>query len=428
MAHWKLLLRRLVRQIWFRIALFCLGGFAAAFTALLLQPYIPEDIALSVGADSVGNILGILAASMLTVTTFSLTTMVSAFASASTNLTPRATQLLMEDTTAHNALATFLGAFLYSIVGIVALSTETYGANGRLVLLAVTILVIIFIVVTLLRWISRLTKLGTVRETIEQLEEAASSALSRWCKHPHLRAAPRLDWIRMARAVYPTEIGYVQNIDVEKLASIVESRDVLIDVDVLPGAFVEPTRPIAYVDEEMSDEDIGRVRHAFLIGSRRTYEQDPRFGLIALGEVASRALSPAVNDPGTAIDVINAGVRILALKGGRNAEEDVAFAKVRMPALSTADMMQDFFVPIARDGAGLVEVGIKLQKALQSLSRLSPEVFGKLAEEHSEDALRRAEKSLDEECDLERIRRHALTHRPEQIVQKSVAYPGSQVR
>ncbi|WP_201861762.1 DUF2254 domain-containing protein [Microvirga soli] len=425
MAHWKLLLRRLVRQIWFKIALFCLGGFAAAFTALLLQPYIPEDIALSVGADSVGNILGILAASMLTVTTFSLTTMVSAFASASTNLTPRATQLLMEDTTAHNALATFLGAFLYSIVGIVALSTETYGANGRLVLLAVTILVIIFIVVTLLRWISRLTKLGTVRETIEQLEEAASSALSRWCKHPHLRAAPRLDWVRMAQAVYPTEIGYVQNIDVEKLASIVESRDALIDVDVLPGAFVEPTRPIAYVDEEMSDEDIGRVRHAFLIGDRRTYEQDPRFGLIALSEVASRALSPAVNDPGTAIDVINAGVRILALQGGRNAEEDVAFPKVRMPALSTADMMQDFFVPIARDGAGLVEVGIKLQKALQSLSRLSPEVFGKLAEEHSEDALRRAEKSLDEERDLERIRRHALTHRPKQIVQKSVAYPGS---
>src|SRR5688572_11991664 len=123
MAHWKLLLRRLVRQIWFRITLFCLGGFAAAFTALLLQPYIPEDVAISVGADSVGNILGILAASMLTVTTFSLTTMVSAFASASTNLTPRATQLLMEDTTAQNALATFLGAFLYSIVGIVALST-----------------------------------------------------------------------------------------------------------------------------------------------------------------------------------------------------------------------------------------------------------------------------------------------------------------
>ncbi|MBF9196996.1 DUF2254 domain-containing protein [Microvirga terrestris] len=428
MAHWKLLLRRLVRQIWFRITLFCLGGFAAAFAALLLQPYIPENIALSVGADSVGNILGILAASMLTVTTFSLTTMVSAFASASSNLTPRATQLLMEDTTAHNALATFLGAFLYSIVGIVALSTGTYGSTGRLVLLAVTILVIIFIVVTLLRWIGRLTKLGTVRETIEQLETAASSALAKWCKNPHLRAAPRLDWVRMARAVYPCRIGYVQHIDVEQLAGIVDNRDVLIDVDVLPGTFVDPTRPIAYVDEEMSDEDIGKVRNAFLLGDRRTYEQDPRFGLIALSEVASRALSPAINDPGTAIDVINAGVRVLALYSGRNVEEeDLVFPKVRMPPLSAADMMEDFFVPIARDGAGLLEVGIKLQKALRSLSRLSPELFGKLAEEHSEDAMRRAGKALDER-DLERVRRHALNRMPEQAVQKPMAYPGSKVR
>jgi uncharacterized membrane protein len=428
MAHWKLLLRRLVHQIWFKITLFCLGGFAAAFAALALQPYIPENIAISVGADSVGNILGILAASMLTVTTFSLTTMVSAFASASSNLTPRATQLLMEDTTAHNALATFLGAFLYSIVGIVALSTGTYGSTGRLVLLAVTILVIIFIVVTLLRWISRLTKLGTVRETIEQLEEAASSALSRWCKHPHLRAAPRLDWIRMARAVYPSEIGYVQNVDVEKLASIIESRDVLIDVDVLPGAFVDPTRPIAYVDEEMPDEDIDKVRNAFLLGDRRTYEQDPRFGLIALSEVASRALSPAINDPGTAIDVINAGVRILALRSSVNGEEDAAFPKIRMPALSTADMMEDFFVPIARDGAGLVEVGITLQKALRTLSRLSPELFGELAEEHSEDALRRAARAINEGRDLDRVRRHALAQPLEPAVQKPVVYPGSQAR
>jgi uncharacterized membrane protein len=39
----------------------------------------------------------------------------------------------------------------------------------------------------------------------------------------------------------------------------------------------------------------------------------PRFGLITLSEIASRALSPAVNDPGTAIQIISSHVRLFSL-------------------------------------------------------------------------------------------------------------------
>ena len=60
------------------------------------------------------------------------------------------------------------------------------------------------------------------------------------------------------------------------------------------------------------DEDVHKaVAEAFTIGAERTFDQDPRFGLCVLAEIASRALSPAVNDPGTAIDVIGRAVRLL---------------------------------------------------------------------------------------------------------------------
>ena len=59
----------------------------------------------------------------------------------------------MEDTTTHNALATFIGSFLFSLVGLIALSTGVYGDQGRVLLFAVTIAVVILIVYTLLRWI-----------------------------------------------------------------------------------------------------------------------------------------------------------------------------------------------------------------------------------------------------------------------------------
>lgn len=67
---------------------------------------------MKVGAEAVDNILNILASSMLAVTTFSLSIMVTAYGSATTNVTPRATRLVVEDVTTQNVLATFIGSFL----------------------------------------------------------------------------------------------------------------------------------------------------------------------------------------------------------------------------------------------------------------------------------------------------------------------------
>lgn len=73
---------------------------------------IPESVSVKVGAEAVDNILNILASSMLAVTTFSLSIMVTAYGSATTNVTPRATRLVVEDVTTQNVLATFIGSFL----------------------------------------------------------------------------------------------------------------------------------------------------------------------------------------------------------------------------------------------------------------------------------------------------------------------------
>lgn len=110
----------LARQIWFRATLFCIAAIATALMAILISPYLPANLSTRIGADSVDRILGIIASSMLTVTTFSLSTMVSAFSAATSNVTPRATRLVMEDSTTQNVLATFIGSFLFSLVGIIA--------------------------------------------------------------------------------------------------------------------------------------------------------------------------------------------------------------------------------------------------------------------------------------------------------------------
>ena len=372
-ARWQWILKQIVRRLWFRASLFSILGVATALVALGVKGYIPAHISAKIGADAVDNILGIIASSMLATTTFSLNIMVSAYGSATTNITPRATSLLVEDSTTQNVLATFIGSFLFSLVGIITLSTGLYGTDGRVVLFAVTIGVILLIVYTLLKWIDHLARLGRMSETIDRVEKAAIQALEERREHPFLGGSPLCETMSVpidAKDIYPPMVGYVQHIDVQALGKLTGEKGGAIYVHVLPGSFVDQrTRLASVVNTARTRDD--DVRTAFSIGVRRSFEQDPRFGISVLTEIASRALSPAVNDPGTAIDVISRGVRVLSLWAqplDPKPEINIACSRVFVRGLKLDDMFDDFFGPIARDGAALVEVGMRLQKALAALA------------------------------------------------------------
>lgn len=136
-SRWKWMLKQTFKKLWFRATLFAIVAIITALLSILFKSMIPESVSVKVGAEAVDNILNILASSMLAVTTFSLSIMVTAYGSATTNVTPRATRLVVEDVTTQNVLATFIGSFLFSLVGIIALNMGAYGERGRVILFIV---------------------------------------------------------------------------------------------------------------------------------------------------------------------------------------------------------------------------------------------------------------------------------------------------
>ncbi len=409
-SRWQWLLNQITRRLWFRAALFSVLGVLTAVVAAIAQPLIPADIPAKIGADSVDNILTIIASSMLAVTTFSLSAMVAAYAAASNSVTPRATKLLIQDPTTQNALATFIGSFLFSLVGIIALSTGIYGSQGRVVLFAMTLLVIALVVITLLRWIDHLARLGRVGETTEQIEEATVKALRQRRDSPTFGAsllASPTDIPSNAVPVFARSIGYVQHVDVQALSDSVGDKARLY-VTAQPGAFVDGARPLALLVGGAADGH-DEIRQAFTIDTARSFDQDPRFGLSVMAEIASRALSPALNDPGTAIDVIGRAVRVLSLWAEEPKEaEEKSFPSIFLPTLLVDDMFDDVFAPIARDGAALLEVQMRLQKALRSLAAIDEVKFSAAAKRHARQALQRAEAAMTLEDDRVRLREVAL--------------------
>jgi len=410
-SRWRWNLRQFLEQLWVVALLYTCVGVATAFLAPTISPFLPAGLGSTLGTDAVEAVLTILASSMLAVVTFSLGIMVSAFSAASSSVTPRATALLKADKTTQRVLSIFLGSFLFSLVGIIALKAGVYGDGDRFVLFMVTGLVVAVIVITILRWIAHLTVFGLMDDTIAKVEVAAREALSQRMENPFLggnlfAGSPPTT----AKVIKQPRIGYLCHVDVAKLQEVAERRQVKIYLAVLPGSFVHPARPVMWIDRDQknydaaNDDDQALFCEALTIADGRSFDQDPRFGLAVLAEIAERALSPAVNDPGTAIDILGRAIRLLAPWADKK-DPDVRFTNVWVPPLTVADAFEDIFAPISRDGAGLFEVQIRLQKALLTLTQIRPELFGQAAADCSAQAITRSKERMlaSEQSRLEAI-------------------------
>ncbi|MDO4683920.1 MAG: DUF2254 domain-containing protein [Lautropia sp.] len=445
MSRWQWLMARLSRQLWVRTSIIGVMGVLIAVLSAVIEPYLPWELSGEVSSDAVDSLLSILASSMLAVTTFSLSIMVSAYGSATNTATPRATKLLIEDTLTQTVLANFVGSFLFGIVGLVMLKVGLYGERGRVVLFVATIIVIALVVLSLMQWIDHLTKLGRLGETTDRVEAVTRKALEARLAQPYMGGEPLFDPERDippdALKVTGAEVGYVQNVDMPALSAFCQEHETRIYVAALPGTFMYPGRPLLWVgatpalrgdsmpgadgegQKKVAPDPVAwreTLQEAFSIGNERSFEQDPRFGLAVMSEIASRALSPAVNDPGTAIGVIGRLARLLniwavasvAPPDEKAADQPPDYPDVHVPPVETHDLFEDAFMLIARDGAGMIEVQLPLQKALLALSEVGDQSFSEAALAQSRMALDRAEASLPLEEEKRRLR--ALARKVEQ--------------
>lgn len=405
MNRWRFYWLKLTRELWVRATAYAVMGVGAALLAAVGAPWVPAALADRLGGESVEEILTILASSLLAVATFSVGAMVTAYTAVSQGATPRVAALVTSDGQTQRSLATFVGAFLYAIVAVTAINAGYYGPGGRAILFLVSLAVVALVAYRLLAWINRLSSLARVGHMIDLVEAEASEALRARRRRPFLGG--RRGSLSAGVLIPSDKTGYLQNVDPDRLEGAAGDRDCHVQVLALPGAFVRRGEPLARVDLAHCDEKArAAFRSAFTLGPSRSYDQDPRFGLIVLAEIAAKALSPGVNDPGTAIRVIGAGVRLLDIWLEPVTEEEAAASscsRVLAAPLADADLLDDAFGPIARYGAGDVPVTIRLLKALRSLSA-TPGPMRDPARNMARELVERAKRALPIAADLTRVR------------------------
>jgi len=401
------LLRDLSRRLSVRVALMGLLAILSLSLTQWLEPMVPPVMTSMVAGASVDRLLDIIANAMLAVTLFSLTVMVSVYRSSSTQWTPRVHQLIMQDAVTQNTLAAFIGAYVFALVAIIMREIGLYSDQSAAVLFWTTVCVLAFVVWSLIRWTLHLQTLGSLIDTTRQVEQITSVQFRERLDTPCLGACPwdgdvpDNSWVITAKTS-----GYVTLVQAEALQIVAARHGVHLFLLVSVGSVVFLNAPVLRVtgtpkDKEALCSDVAKL---LVLGDVRTYDQDPRFGLLVMSEIGCKALSPGINDPGTAIDVLNRTTRILSLyKDETKGDAQPVCNRLHVRPLDPVDLIEDGFAAISRDGTASVEVQARLQRALGALMHHPDPGLADAARDMARICLERAQHAMTFERDMMRV-------------------------
>ncbi|RLQ87837.1 DUF2254 domain-containing protein [Notoacmeibacter ruber] len=402
--------RWLKGRLWVRPAIYCILAVATVFVATTTDVFFPEIAFLDVSVETIENLLTIIASSMLAVATFAVSVMVSTYNAALNNTTPRAFDIVVSDTSTRQAISSFIGAFIFAMIGLMGVNFSYFGSPGRVVLFLMTLAVFLWVVGTFVYWIDHVTRMGQLRHTIERVAGRVTTLLAEYFANPGrggVVADVGEEPPRDAIPVYPKQSGIVVTFSCADIKAVMPEGSWQAFIAARPGYRVSPSVALIWirgidVDEEMASS----LRSCFDVSRVRTLEEDPEMGLRILAEIADRALSPGVNDPGTAMDIVNTSVSVFndARIRAEEIDEWPSDERIRVVPIEPDRLFGTLFEPIARDGAHVVEVAETLQRSLVALYVILPAAYGETLRTQAWRAFRYASDKLAYQWEVDRVK------------------------
>ena len=164
----------------------------------------------------------------------------------------------------------------------------------------------------------------------------------------------------------------IQAVDIEALVKLAKDSGGVIEMVAAVGDTVVELTPLLNVFDARQPIDERKLRRRIEMGGERTFEQDPKYAIRLLVDIAIRALSPAVNDPTTAVQALDQIGDLLLRLGQRQLEIGAFFdndgkLRVIIPFPSWDDLVRLAFDEICSYGANSVQVMRRMNALLSDL-------------------------------------------------------------
>ncbi|HXQ52676.1 MAG TPA: DUF2254 domain-containing protein [Stellaceae bacterium] len=345
--------------------------------------WIPETLFPSRQDPQVAQaILTSIATSIMTVVSIVFAILLMTLTLASTQFSPRILVGFVRDRTTQWTLGVFLGTFSFCIAALPAARSlpqpfvPVVTTSGAMVLALVCVGWLIY-------FIHHISLAVSVNHIVDRIARETELVIDEFM--PRLRAAfplPQTSEIDNGVADIPVlsrRSGYIRYLDVGRLLHLAKDYRIRVRVERRVGQFVPAGVPLLWVSraERITAERSSHLLATFDIGPTRTMQQDVEFGVIQLVDIALRAISPAVNDPSTAISCIDQLSRVLIRWISRAPPLSYFFGpphvlRVVVPWISVEGLFDTAFEQIRHYSAADIAVSLRLLRAFNDIASAAP--------------------------------------------------------
>lgn len=371
-------LRKFANQLadtfWLVPGAMVLGGIALAIVLLGIDRggHLPDWLTASAwfyngGGTGARTLLGAIASSTIGVagTVFSIT--IAALSLAAGQMGPRLLRNFTRDRGVQVTLGAYLGTFSYALMVLRSVRTQDEGPFTPHLALSFGIVLAFACVATLVYFVGHMASRISVDTVVELVSGDIEAAMAQTVtEKPQADPPPASHWAG-ATTIVDARRGYLQQLDEEGLADWACAHGTALRLLVRRGDFVFPGAPIAVMSVQVPGAEQA-IRDATALGPTRGSSGEVEYAVRQLVEVAVRALSPGINDPHTAISVLDRlGVALCDLAGRHLpsgvTERDGAVVLV-VPKVDYGSLLDMMFHTIRQNAAASAVVLIRLLDVL----------------------------------------------------------------
>lgn len=263
-------------------------------------------------------ILTTLIGGIISLTVFSFSMVMVVLNQASSNFSPRLLPNLVSNKKHQLILGVYIGTLLYFIFILIAIGAE--GIESDSIGLS-TMLAAIFGVVCVGLFVYFIHNISTaiqINNIIDRIYSSSSKSLEKSYEKQQSRVALRYSESNGFKSILSNKTGYFSGFYLNLMTENLKNSGYQFNILPYLNQHIYEGDVIAKVSEHLTDEEVKELLFCFTISTNRHDGDEGISGLIKLSEIAIKAMSPGINDPGTAIEAI--------VKLGKLLYKTVAFA------------------------------------------------------------------------------------------------------
>jgi uncharacterized membrane protein len=409
---------------WFVPVLMASASVALAFITIIVDVRMRSEgirsLAIIFGSDpdAARLLLATIAGAMATVAGVTYSIIIVTLTLASNQFGHRLLANFMRDIGNQIVLGIFIATFLHSLLVLLAVGHDINDPFIPYISIIVSVLLALVSVVVLIFFIHHATEVIQAKNLIARVSHDLNRVIDRVFpteSEDHLSSNTEnnssVNLEVDAAPIMATGSGYLQAIDWDNLVKVAAENGLILSSQYRVGKFVIEGTPLLLVwpKEKLNRQLAEKLRNRFILGDQRTYEQDIEFAIDQLVEIAVRALSPAINDPFTAmmcIDRLGTALSQLATREFPSVEFADESGKLRLVGKPTtfASLVDTAFSQIRQQAGSHAAVIIRLLEVLAVIAERTTREEDRLALlRHSEMIRRSSEENLPEGLDRQDV-------------------------